>query len=509
MLKLIQTKTQMSKLKVPPAGEAGQIFNLKLNKDRFFLIFVLLLGLFFRAYRFSEHYSFDVDHDIYSFIVKDIVVDKHLRLIGQLTSVEGLFVGPLYYYLLVPFYLLFNMDPLAAVTPAILIGLVTLISIYFVFSEFFGKLNGKIGALLYATSMPIAFQDRWVVPTQLIFLWSIWYLYLLLSILKGKNNHILLFALLIALIWHINLGLAPLLLLILPCIYFSTKKPLVNLYIKLVLISIILSLPVILFELKHGFIQTKALLSLKNNQSTSINWISRTSQTIEGSSLMILYPFFEQTNLPSIIPYILLIAIFYYLKRNKFINNNQLVVLILWFLIMIFSQLFSSRPISQYYFNSLIIISLLLFSLILKDFYEKQPEITITLLTLFTALNLYYLISKPANPFGYLVKKGIIEFIKKDSQEHSLPCVGISFITDRGRDVGFRYLFWWKNLRAVYQSQDVPTYQIIIPPDGILTGVDKEFGKIGVNLPKDYKTLNPGYCQNPDSQFDPIWGVTF
>src|SRR3989344_5149976 len=92
------------------------------------LVLIIGIALFFRLYKLREFYIFEHDQDLYSFIVKDIL-SGHLRLIGQLTSIEGVFIGPLYYYLLAPFYWLFNYNPVSAIIPATFVGLATIISI--------------------------------------------------------------------------------------------------------------------------------------------------------------------------------------------------------------------------------------------------------------------------------------------------------------------------------------------------------------------------------------------
>ncbi|MDP2632825.1 MAG: hypothetical protein Q8P25_03835 [Candidatus Curtissbacteria bacterium] len=83
---------------------------------------VILLPLFFRTYDIVNRFEFAHDGDLYSWIIKDIVVDKHLRLIGQLTTAPGIFIGPAFYYMLIPFFLLTKMDPLGAVDHSSLIG---------------------------------------------------------------------------------------------------------------------------------------------------------------------------------------------------------------------------------------------------------------------------------------------------------------------------------------------------------------------------------------------------
>src|SRR3989338_6869626 len=149
------------------------------------LSLILSIGLFFRTYQIIERFEFAHDGDLYSWIVKDIVVNHHFRLIGQLTSAPGIFIGGLFYYLLIPFFLLSNMDPIGTTSFAIIIGLTTIFSLYFVLSKLFKTEVGLIAAFLYATLITTVNADRWIVPTVTTNLWVIWYLYSILKIARG------------------------------------------------------------------------------------------------------------------------------------------------------------------------------------------------------------------------------------------------------------------------------------------------------------------------------------
>src|SRR5687767_6783308 len=104
-------------------------------KKHFLFIIILLAGLFLRTYKAPELLMYGHDHDLSGWVVRDIVEDKHFRLIGQETSSRGVFIGPAFYYALIPFYLLFNMDPIGGVLLSTLIGVATLVSIYFVMQK--------------------------------------------------------------------------------------------------------------------------------------------------------------------------------------------------------------------------------------------------------------------------------------------------------------------------------------------------------------------------------------
>jgi 4-amino-4-deoxy-L-arabinose transferase-like glycosyltransferase len=136
---------------------------MRIIKERakiFMWLAIISLALFFRLYNFEGGFIFAHDHDLYSWIAKDLLVNKHWRLVGQVTSVPGVFIGPLYYYLIAFFYFLFRMNPLSAVIPLTLIGLAGVFSFYYFLKTYFGNKTGLIGAFLWACTWGVASFER-------------------------------------------------------------------------------------------------------------------------------------------------------------------------------------------------------------------------------------------------------------------------------------------------------------------------------------------------------------
>src|SRR3989344_6814709 len=102
----------------------------KFIKSNWQIILIVVVGLFLRVYKYDQLFGYNHDNDLAGWIVKDIVVDKHLRLIGQETSTQGIFIGGLFYYLQVPFYLLFKMDPVGVTLLGALLGVIYVTGIY-------------------------------------------------------------------------------------------------------------------------------------------------------------------------------------------------------------------------------------------------------------------------------------------------------------------------------------------------------------------------------------------
>ncbi len=238
----------------------SRVVNYFKKQPTFILGLVVLLGIFFRSYQAVERFDFGHDGDLSSWIVKDILVNHHFRLIGQLTSAPGIFIGPLFYYLLIPFFLLTKMDPIGVSILGILIGVFTIVSYYFVVSKIFNKTAGLLAAFLHAVLNSTVNFDRWIVPTLPTKLWAIWYLYCLFMIRRGNYSVLPLLGILIGLIWHIHIALAPTLLVLPLVIILSKKLPKKRELVVLLLFTLISSLPFLVFETRHNFSQSKNLI---------------------------------------------------------------------------------------------------------------------------------------------------------------------------------------------------------------------------------------------------------
>src|SRR5690606_10210336 len=109
--------------------------------------------------------------------------------------------------MLVPFFLLTNMDPIGAIIPITIIAMLTIFSYYFVFKKLFNVQIGLIAAFLYATLLSGITIDRRVVPSTPSNLWVIWYFFTVMMIVRGNYSVLPILGVLIGLIWHIHIAL--------------------------------------------------------------------------------------------------------------------------------------------------------------------------------------------------------------------------------------------------------------------------------------------------------------
>lgn len=580
---------------------------------------VLLISFFFRTYKIVEWFDFGHDSDLYSWIIKDIVINHHFRLIGQLTSAPGIFVGPLFYYLLAPFFIITNMDPIGALVPVVMLGFFSTFSYYFVFSKLFNKYIGLIGAFLYAVSFSTIGSDRWVVPTVTTAIWSIWYLYAIVKLSQRNFSILPLLGILVGLIWHIHIALAPITITIPIALILARKLPGFKQATVSVLMALFILSPFIIFEARHNFSQSKSLISNFTANFSNGNSISESKKIIFGSQnnhakinlnpktkfsleiepqspnigdiiyiklisknpkystiviltdcgtpkkfetgsniakfqwstlnckegthemsitarapsdspLKIIFDkfinvlgkentniytlFISPLNLPEIIQYIIMAIILLtpiFAWKMKLFATKQFLICYSWiFAVFLFFSI-SSIIVSEYYLASITVILILSISLILYKIYQIKPFGKYFILSLFLLILirsfLYYISFEKYNK-GYPEKRAAVQFIAADGKQKGFPCIGISYITTIGENVGFRYFFWLEKTHLIKPGSGVPIYNIVIP-DELSKEVKQKFGHIGVIPPATIppKEIIEKSCQTPDTNLtDSMFG---
>lgn len=483
------------------------------------LVLILVLAFFLRTFNGKELFNYAHDNDLAGWIVKDIVVNHHMRLIGQETSVKGVFIGSLFYYLQIPFYLIGKMDPFNVIFLTAILGTFSAFSFYFVLSKMFGKKAGLIGAVIYAVSEMIVFTDREIVPTMPVMLWTVWYLYDLFLIYKGKQKTgFIIFGVLIALVWQLNLALYVISPLAVLAWIFSKKKIQWKYLLLGAGLLVILSSPLIIFEARHNFQQTRAVIAFlkpaENSAIKKVTILSKVEHVMEYVNRNATYMFLPSVSgVTSTLAVILLIGTFLILLITKKIPKSIAVLMILWQFLYIVFFTFNSLNLSEYYLNGMNIIWIVIASIALGVLANKKflKIVVIAAIGVYTTWNVYLMINSKGNQRGYIQRKAIVEYIKTDAASHGYPCISISYITNPGDQFGYRYFFYLANMHVNDPISGSPVYTIVFPLS-LVNGFDKRFGVLGLILP-DYKKYNQKdvdkSCQGENANLtDPMFGYT-
>lgn len=479
--------------------------------------FILLTGLFFRAYKAVEWFEFAHDGDLYSWIIKDIVIDGHARLIGQMTTAHGIFIGPLFYYLLIPFFFLTKMDPVGAVIPITIISVLTVASYYYVFSKLFNKEVGLIASFLYAVLLSLVFFDRRVVPSTPTNLWLIWYFYAVINVLRGNYSVLPILGLLAGLIWHIHIALLPALAVIPIAIVLSKKLPNLKQIILSLVAFLALFSPFLLFEIRHNFSQTMAFVrdfTVDHGGGTGFDKFNLVIIKIASNiNKLFFYPQ-DLKFINHIFFAIIVLSLGIILVKKKLLRLTELLAFYFWIGTIILFYTFSSSPVSEYYFANIEIIFLTIVSMalyLLYKFSSLGKYLVLALLTFVFLKNVSFLLTTQIYKKGYNERKAVVEYIKNDSRKKGFPCVSVSYITSPGENVGFRYFFWLNNLHITQIREDSATYSIVLPRELAEGTNQRDFGQIRVIPPERIPSAQniAKSCSGQNTNLtDPMFGFT-
>lgn len=489
---------------------------LKKYQNQILLFLILAIALFFRTYQIVDRFEFAHDSDLYSWIVKDVVVNHHLRLIGQLTSADGIFIGPFFYYMLVPFFMIFKMDPVGALVPITILGLATVFSYYWVFSRLFKREVGLIIAFLQSVLIIPVYFDRAVIPTTPTSIWMIWYFYAVISLVRGNYKAWPLLGLLSGLVWEIHIALAPAFLALPVALILSKKWPSIKQLVLAAGVFLVTSTPLILFELKHHFSQTLSFMHDFSSNHGGGAGMDKMYQlfTKLGSNIDRLF-FYPQT-----LPFNhFLTAVFIFLSaliliKKKLLSFKELIVLFSWIFGVIVFFTISSSLVSEYYLANVEVIFMAIVALWIFwawQLSKTASKVVLVLLVLLLVKNIYFFVTDDIYKKGYNERKAVADYIAKDSRSKGFPCVAVSYITKPGENVGYRYFFWLDNLHVNQSKSGSPDYTIVFPIEMAPENQTFRIEHMGVIPPQtipDKKTLDYT-CSGANSNLtDPMFGYT-
>jgi len=233
------------------------------HKECILLVLILLIGAVLRFYQIRGHATFLGDEGRDALIVRDMIVNHKFTLLGPTISFGNLYLGPIYYYLmLIPLWLS-QLDP---VGPAIMVGafgVAAIFMIWLVAKKFFGTTAALTSSSLYAVSPLIINHTRSSWNPNPVPFFALLAVYGLYQSIKYKSK-IWFFVLGACLGIMLQLHYMTLVFLISVVIIFLILRPKLKLTSYLCGIAglVLMLAPQAAFELRHNFINVKAAVDL-------------------------------------------------------------------------------------------------------------------------------------------------------------------------------------------------------------------------------------------------------
>lgn len=398
---------------------------------------LFLFALALRIHNYPLHAPFDWDQDRDYGAVKQIAQGDLLVLGPIAKGVGGFYLGSLYYYLLYPAFFLMSGSLSALPLTSLMIDSLVVALIYLLLIKFLGSTKALVLALLWASSHFVINASHVSWNVALVPLWSLLTLYAFASALsRPSSKYLYLLGLLWGLSTHIHVAIIPLIPIL--TLFFIKRLSLsLSTCLKCLALALLPVLPLILFDLKHDFLNLHLLLFQTKSHillTTPLLEMTQMALTKLGKVASGLY-FANFANNLGLGILLILLAI----KATW--SDHSLLKVASVMLLLSFCLVVSLRDYGfpEYYFASAYLSLFILGVTALFELSSLLPKPGYLLLGLslasFAYLNYHSYTSATYGVFSLGVKQQIVRSL------HDLPPpLDLHYDFDPGRDGGLRYL---------------------------------------------------------------------
>lgn len=423
-----------------------------MKKHYIILIAILIISLFLRIYNVHEILGFYFDQGRDAMVVWKLLHEGKFFLIGPVTGIEGIFLGPFFYYLLAPFYLLGSGSPVFVSAALSWLSVFGIYVVYLIGNKIADKETGLLASFIFGGSFSMMIFSRWLSNPNPLPLFSAIVVYGLICIYQGKSKYWFLVGLFTGLSLQLEAAAATFFLPAILVFVIWQRKLIKNkkYFIGGILLFLLTLLPQLIFNFKHDGILFQAfekfLITEKSFKTSLWETIGvRLPFYFEAFTSKV---FYGQNQLSAIF---LVILTSLGLKWSREIFNGEVKILFLWLFSPLFFLLFyqgNNGYVWDYYLSGVWWVFILLCAFLIRIFAKKNLLGKIFLgvfLIIFVYINLsqsYYYLQRGG---GIILKYQLaaIDWIYKDAK-----------VGDFNVDVyvppviphSFDYLFKWYGL---------------------------------------------------------------
>lgn len=211
---------------------------------RIVLIILVSFHLFFRFFQLEERSSLGWDQIDSAWAAKSIVVDHTFPLRGPVAKGNtGIYMGPLYYYLISIVYFFTNMDPIASPIFGAITATINAFVLYWVTKKLFGEHVALVALFINTFAINVIYRDHIQNAIQFIVPVSYLIFYFLYRVITGSYRHLLHLAIMIGLSFHVDFTSVfyPMLVVCALAFFPKTKKALPYLIGSIALFALLVS----------------------------------------------------------------------------------------------------------------------------------------------------------------------------------------------------------------------------------------------------------------------------
>ena len=434
------------------------------------LVFILIgASLSFHLFYASHfNFAFTIDQARDMLEIRKIAVDHHLIMIGPTTSINGVYLGPFWYYFNLPAFIVGGGDPTTLVYWAVIFYHFSVL-LFWIRYRRTNPHFGIIGSLLFLVSprlleaISYSFSAN-VAPTFVLLV----LLLLEIVLLSKKPLAAVILGILVGLSVQTEIAFC---ILLLPLVLFWLIKDRVRL-IRQFLIGFSLTLiPQAAFEVKHKFMMTKIFIAEFAGQGDILGDKLSISQKLIDRHSRFFGDLSSSLSISQSIIWLLLLCLALVILGRK---TQKLALLSISLIIFSFPfYLLYPHIIKPWYTISLAVPFILIFASGITDLYESHKTIlkvsTVVLLSLiflkayqqFSHRLEYKLTTRSTDRASLLNQIETIDWVYREAAGSGFKVYNYA---PSVYDFNYQYLFWWYGSKTYgYQPISI-TYQDNVPP---------------------------------------------
>lgn len=270
------------------------------------LLLIIGIAAYLRLCRLSDSFHFLGDQGRDALTVSRIFTDKDIVFIGPVTSVGNMYLGPFYYYFMLPFLFLSYPSPMGPVYAVAIVNIATVALLYIWGKELVGKRAAVIAAALMAISHTVVSLSRFSWNPNIIPFFSLLLFYTCYKAWKGSPKWWIIVSIAFSVLVQLHYvtilaGVAAGVVWLIQVIQQrkDAKKIKSLLLFTLIAVAIFIAslIPLLLFDYKHNWSNAsafKSLLSSDDNfvqQTSGIQNIQKVLRETHGRSMHVFFEF--------------------------------------------------------------------------------------------------------------------------------------------------------------------------------------------------------------------------
>lgn len=417
-----------------------------------------MLGVAFRLFISSNgNFIFNMDNARDMLDIREMVVLKQARLIGPTTSIDGVYFGPFWYWLLAVPFILTGGNPYGSILLEIILWAIGGYFLLSLVNKYYGKLALLAVSLVWIGSNYIILGSQYAFnPNPILFLTPV-FVYSLLKFQETKRLKYSLYCWFLAgAFFHFSVpvGIFMPIVYILSLLWMDRKLLKNRTQIIGVFVFLITFLPQLLFDLRHHFFMSKNLVDYHSTSHGNISLAANLRfKYIKQSFYESLQPTLMNFNSYTNVIIVAFSGLIYYVASFKKPLDNLTKICLILLLLPLIGLVFIKIDILRWYLNETLVAAIFLLGFIIYYLQKFQMGRVISLilvigLSSFSFKNIsQYINMAMADNSGNSILRNEIKVIDLVYEKASGKNFKVYTYLPSVYDFPYQYLFWWYGLK--------------------------------------------------------------